>query len=134
MGTKLRGLVMMMVVAACASACTRSVCDFDNGGLEPNLTGRWASSRELIPPSATVCGHFNGMGTPNESSITFDFEDDDNPFVTITRHLESQGWGRSEQNIDNPDRMTATFMKDGEALLLTTTREDGRTWAELSFP
>lgn len=130
------GSIVLVVLALVtgATGCTRSVCGFENGGLEPTLQGRWASSQELIPPSATVCGHWTGNGSPSEDSVTFDFESDDNPFVTITRHLEGQGWARTDQETADPERQTATFQKVGQTLLMTTTRESGRVWAELQFP
>ena len=127
-------LLLAVVLGLASGGCTRSVCGFENGGLDPNVAPQWAPLRDAVPPTATICGHYNGSGRVDPSTLVIDFENDDNPIVTLIQHLESRGFQRVSQDLTGADSQNATLRRADTTLLVTTHREKGRVNAELSIP
>lgn len=132
----MRGAVLLLSLALGLGlgGCKRSVCGFENGGLDPNVSPQWAPLRDAVPPTATICGHYNGAGRVDTSTLVIDFENDDNPMVTLIQHLESRGFQRVSQDLTGADSQNATLQRGTTTLLVTTHREKGRVNAELSLP
>jgi hypothetical protein len=125
-------LLGLLALAVLSGGCTRPVCGMQCIGLDPKLSASWEPLKELIPPAATVCGHYTGSDQHLEKMLVIDFEEN-NPFVTIVQHLEDKGFKRVSQKIDNADFQTATLKRENLWLVLSTHREKGRVFAELSL-
>ncbi len=123
-------LLLVMTILIAASGCKRGVCEpaHESAKVAP-ITGAWASHKELIPSSATVCGNIVLSDNKVTDSLSIDFADDPNPWVTIVDHLEKQGFDRSSQSIDDPDAQLATLRKGGTTVRRRTSRYKGRTSA-----
>ncbi len=126
-------LLGLFALAVLSGGCTRPVCGMQCIGLDPKLSASWEPLKELIPPAATVCGHYTGSDQHLERMLVIDFEKNDNPWVTIVQHLEDKGFKRVSQKIDNANDQTATLKRADLTLLLFTHREKGRVFAELSL-
>lgn len=113
-----------------AAGCSRGVCEpeHESAKVAP-MTEPWTSHKELIPGSATVCGNIVARGETLSESLSIDFADDPNPWVTIVDHLEKQGFERTSQSIDDPDAQLATLRKGGTSVSVRTSRSKGRTGA-----
>jgi hypothetical protein len=104
------------------SACKRAVCE------PAELEGFWKDNEELVPPGATIC---SSKASSGDQELIVDFAEDPNPFVTVTKHLESKGFQRTGQSIDNPDIQSMMLERGtpGSDLMILGVnlhRQDGR--------
>ena len=130
-----RPLFVLLVpsLLALGGCSKRSVCGFADNGFDP-MSAEWQAHKDVIPPSAQVCGHFKkpaGIETNTSKVLQIDFENDDNPWVTIVDHMEKLGYKRTHQEIGNPDSQTAQLVKGEDAIHVTTIRQKGRVRAVL---
>jgi hypothetical protein len=116
------------------AGCKRGVCEpaHESAKVAP-MEEPWTSKKDLLPASATVCGHVVVDGKVKRDGLAIDFADDPNPWVTIVDHLEKKGYERSSQSIDNPDTQMATLHKEDETIQVSTFRDGGRVRAMLKL-
>jgi len=128
-----RSIVVVAVGIALAGCGKREVCELGMGFQFSPADATWKPYLELLPPSATVCGHIAIFGSPNKRALNVDFADDPTPAESMLKHLESKGWTRVVAALDNPDAQSIKLTKGDQTFRATTNKDKGRVRAVLEL-
>ena len=128
-----RSVVVLAMGVGLVGCGKREVCEIGMGFQFAPADAVWKPYLELLPPSATVCGHMAIFGGPNKRALNIDFADDPSPAEAMAKHLEAKGWKREIAALENPDVQSIKLTRGEQTLRATTNRDKGRVRAVLEL-